>query len=434
MDKFLIKKPTSIGSSSTPNVAAISETNPSSKRPRIEFSEDDIVTDLGLHKPIEEYDVGIRDRVRREYLLKGPCQPFGHDFPKKQYGNTMRGCRELWFKNNVWLEYSVSKDKVYCLWCYLFRQARGGKSGGDVFTSMGFSNWKKAVEVFHEHIGDCNSAHNIARGKCEAFKDQRQSVSHVLSLYGSDEEKAYRIRLTAILDCIRHLLVQGLAFRGHDESESSLRKGNFLELLEWYSLRKKKVRRTLGHNAPGNNQMTSPKTQKELVSACAAETTLAIIKDIGDSFISLMVDESRDNSVKEQMAVVLRYVNKHGQVIERFIGVEHVTDTCSQNLKNAIDKLFASHRFSISKLRGQGYDGASNMRGEFNGLKSLILRDNPSATYIHCFAHQLQLAVVAIAKNNFQIGDFFNYTSLIVTMVGASCKRKDNFGKVNIRR
>ena len=92
-----------------------------------------------------------------------------------------------------------------------------------------------------------------------------------------------------------------------------------------------------------------------------SETTLAIIEDVGDGFISLMVDESRDNSVKEQMAVVLRYVNKHGQVIERFIGVEHVTNTCSQNLKNVIDKLFARHGLSISKLKGQGYDGASNM-------------------------------------------------------------------------
>ena len=43
----------------------------------------------------------------------------------------------------------------------------------------------------------------------------------------------------------------------------------------------------------------------------------------------------------------------------------------------------------MSKLRGQGYDGASNMQGEFNGLKTIILRENEYAYYIHCFAHQL---------------------------------------------
>jgi hypothetical protein len=45
----------------------------------------DIVADPGLRKPIDEYDVNIRDAVRREYLLHGPCQPVGHIYPKKRW-------------------------------------------------------------------------------------------------------------------------------------------------------------------------------------------------------------------------------------------------------------------------------------------------------------------------------------------------------------
>jgi hypothetical protein len=45
----------------------------------------DIVVDPGLRKPIDEYDVNIRDAVRREYLLQGPCQPIGHIYPKKRW-------------------------------------------------------------------------------------------------------------------------------------------------------------------------------------------------------------------------------------------------------------------------------------------------------------------------------------------------------------
>ena len=86
----MIRKPRSVESSNTPNVARNSETDSSSKRPRIMFNPDDIIADPGLRKPIEEYDVGIRDQVRREYLIKGPFQSFGHDFPKKQYGQEMR--------------------------------------------------------------------------------------------------------------------------------------------------------------------------------------------------------------------------------------------------------------------------------------------------------------------------------------------------------
>ncbi|XP_042012206.1 uncharacterized protein LOC121760631 [Salvia splendens] len=40
----------------------------------------------------------------------------------------------------------------------------------------------------------------------------------------------------------------------------------------------------------------------------------------------------------------------------------------------------------------------SNQMGEYNGLKSLILNENPSAKYVHCFAHQLQLVVVNVTK------------------------------------
>lgn len=54
-----------------------------------------------------------------------------------------------------------------------------------------------------------------------------------------------------------------------------------------------------------------------------------------------------------------------------------------------IDMLFSTHGLTFLRLCGQGYDGASNMQGEFRGLKSLILRENESAYYVHCFAHQL---------------------------------------------
>ena len=84
-----------------------------------------------------------------------------------------------------------------------------------------------------------------------------------------------------------------------------------------------------------------------------------------------------------------RYVNAQGQVIERFLGVKAVADTTSSSLKEALDGMFARYGLSISRLRGQGYDGASNMRGEFHGLQRKILDENPHAFFIHCFAHQL---------------------------------------------
>jgi hypothetical protein len=85
----------------------------------------------------------------------------------------------------------------------------------------------------------------------------------------------------------------------------------------------------------------------------------------------------------------LRYVDKLGRPCKHFIGVVHVDDTNSLSLKGAIKALLVSHGLTMTQIRGQGYDGASNMKGDIKGLKTLIIQESPSTYYIHCFAHQL---------------------------------------------
>ena len=105
-----------------------------------------------------------------------------------------------------------------------------------------------------------------------------------------------------------------------------------------------------------------------------------------------------------------------------FLGVKHVVDTRSASLKTVLDAMFVKYNLSMSRLRGQGYDGASNMRGELHGLKTLVLADNPHAFYVHCFAHQLQLVVVAVVKGVLGVGNFFGHINKIVNMVSSSCR------------
>ncbi|KAI5682111.1 hypothetical protein M9H77_03339 [Catharanthus roseus] len=92
-------------------------------------------------------------------------------------------------------------------------------------------------------------------------------------------------------------------------------------------------------------------------------------------------------------------------MVEHFLGVVHVSDTSAQTLKNNIDDFFAINGLSISRLRDQGYDGVSNMRGEFNGLKQKNLDESKHAYYVHCFAHQLQLVLVTTTKKNGHVKD-----------------------------
>ena len=78
-----------------------------------------------------------------------------------------------------------------------------------------------------------------------------------------------------------------------------------------------------------------------------------------------------------------------GHVIERFIGIIHVNHTSALSFKEAIDGFFSQHGLSIANLGGQGYDGASNMQGEFHGLKTLILTLLQNWIYLTLFTCQV---------------------------------------------
>ncbi|CAN6586099.1 unnamed protein product [Malus baccata var. baccata] len=221
------------------------------------------------------------------------------------------------------------------------------------------------------HVGPVGSVHNKAREAATNLMNQATHIETAVSKHSDQTRKAYRTCLIASIKCTKFLLRQGLHFRGHDESATSSNRGNYLELLQFLADNNDKVREVVMENAPGNLKLLAPSIKKEIVNSCALETLDAIMDGLKDRFFSILVDEARDMSVKKQMAMVLRYVDDNGHVIERFVGIQHVTDTTSSSLKDAIDTLFSRNGLSISKLRGQGYDGASNMRASCKRRDSL---------------------------------------------------------------
>ena len=72
--------------------------------------------------------------------------------------------------------------------------------------------------------------------------------------------------------------------------------------------------------------------------------------------------------------------------------VERIT---GESLANAILMWLETAGLSPSDMRGQCYDGASNMSGVRSGCRSI---EDPMAMYFHCAAHRLNLAVVSACK------------------------------------
>jgi hypothetical protein len=253
------------------------------------------------------------------------------------------------------------------------------------------------------------------------LKNQSQHIQNVFEKLTSEQIANNRLQLKASVDVVRLLAFQAIAFRGPNESMGSTNRRNFLEILGLTISYNKKLAEVTA-KAPKNATNTSPTVQKQILHVFSTKVKEVIRDEISDAKFCLIVDET-DESMKEQMTIVLRFVDKNGFVRERFFGLVHISDTAAVTLKKGIYSVLSKHQLDIQNIQGQGYDGASNMRGGWNGLQALVSNDCPYAYYIHCFAHRLQLALVAASKEVISVHQFFTNLNSVINFVCASCNQ-----------
>ncbi|XP_042388054.1 zinc finger MYM-type protein 1-like [Zingiber officinale] len=390
---------------------------------------DSLEPDPGLRRQIWEYHPNQRDEIRRVYLNLKAYQPILQEYPLNKIIKHPRRFQSTWYEQFPWLEYSPTKDKAYCFPCFIFNKPSGCLNQ-TTFTVDGFDKWKKVRNgkacAFLGHMGKDNvsSPHRNAEKACEDLMNQTQHISRRFDNFNDEQVATNHLRLKAHIHVVLLLALQGIPFRGHDEKSSSSNRGNFLEFLDVLTMYNDELSKAIA-KAPKNAKYTSHDIQKQILHVFSVRVKNTIREEIGVAKYCIIVDEARDESKREQMSIVLRFVDSNGFIQECFFGLVHVSDTAALTLKDAIYSALAHYNLDVQNIRGQGYDGASNMRGEFNGLQALIIKDCKSAYYVHCFAHRLQLALVAAAKNMTPIHQFFDRLTFIVNIVGSSCKRND---------
>ena len=103
----------------------------------------------------------------------------------------------------------------------------------------------------------------------------------------------------------------------------------------------------------------------------------------------MIADEVTDVSNREQLSIVLRYVDSATLTVrEDLVGFfECDTGISGRNLSDKIKSTLNGFGLDLSCLHGQAYDGAGNMAGSVNGTASLISADYPLAIYLHCASH-----------------------------------------------
>jgi hypothetical protein len=133
---------------------------------------------------------------------------------------------------------------------------------------------------------------------------------------------------------------------------------------------------------------------EEFVEIMATEVRKIIVAEVNSAQnYSVSVDSTPDLSHVDQLTVIIRYVNKKYEAVERFptfmqIDKSHIV----QNLADSLISYLTTEAIDITNCRGQSYDNASNMSGRYSGMQAKLKAVNPLASFVPCTAHSLNFS------------------------------------------
>ena len=131
-----------------------------------------------------------------------------------------------WFKQFPWLTLCLTQKRVFCFYCRDISQHElltFSKNFSRAFISDGFINWKKAIKKFSDH----ESSHNHREAGMKWIAKGQLSLPECFSTELQRSQEMRRNALLQQLSCLRFLLRQGLAVRGHNHDQE----GNLKQLL-----------------------------------------------------------------------------------------------------------------------------------------------------------------------------------------------------------
>ena len=179
-----------------------------------------------------------------------------------------------------------------------------------------------------------------------------------------------------------------------DESTDVASKEELSICARWIEDSKANHRDTSPTNATILCKVTTSKLLKS-ISHNIEEDLLARIK--ASQFFSLMEDESTDVASKEELSICARWIEDR-KAVEHYLGIIRAHEVDAGALTRYLLDFLGSKGIDIKKLRELGFDGTNTMSGQKSGVQLRIRRHAPSAMFVHCRCHQLQLAAVQSAS------------------------------------
>lgn len=349
-------------------------------------------TDIKFYNP---FLMNEEERINALNQLDYP--DISYEYPATFMIDRNRKFQSKWFHLYPWLYYSKSTDSVYCKFCYFYGKGCGGK-----FVQSGFKNWRKSLESFeaHQKAGYHLKSASIVATRNSILDGKLKPINEIIDKELDIQKQKNQEMIVPIIEAIILCGRQNISLRGKHDSgplfstEAHVNDGNLRSLLRWRAHSDDKFKE-LTKNAPKNASYLSPTIQNEvilIIEKIIINRRMSKLKN--STFFSIFADESADRANIEQLALGVRYYDFEQNIVnEDFLKFIQITNQTALGISTEIMTAFSEMDINLQNCVGQGYDGAAVMSGEKSGVAKRIRDKFPSAIYVHCMSHSLNLAL-----------------------------------------
>lgn len=323
----------------------------------------------------------------------------GNRFNPSQY-NKIDPARAGGNSTRNWMMYSMSTNSLFCFSCCLFSPtiAKSCSSPWLNFgnNQKGFNDFENQARGIKSHErSDLHFQSTIAWMEYVKNEKSGKSLQLLAEFQTKKEFNHWRQVLHCILDAVMFLARNNLAFRGSSNNIDDHDSGNFLSLIKLLSKYSAPMALHVDRLIKNKTNYLSPIIQNEFISLAGTTVRKQILSNIRNrKYFSILFDATPDASHNEQISEIIRSVevNDDGcEVEENFIRFIHFDGKTGLLLSQKILEVIEGDNLNMSFCRGQGYDNGSNMAGIYQGVQARIRENNPSAIFVPCAAHSLNL-------------------------------------------
>lgn len=347
-------------------------------------------------------------------------------------------------KKRNWLVYSQKRKCLFCLPCLIFgAPTRRTSMGATHFSVNGYSDWvnvSRDVKAHGKSVYHAESNMALIR-----FNSRKQRIDKELAEQQNYWVNHNRAVLSVVIDCVRFLTENMLAFRNSKDGRGKLY--NLFRLLAKYNSdacayleRVQKSRKDKKRMRVNFLAYTSVSNLVRIMKDMVVEIICQRIRESGERY-SIIMDSTQDASRLESTVLLVRYIEgivyqddlsiiPHPIPVERLLNVFTSKETSGLELYKRTKDILKANDLNISNIVGQSYDGAGSMRGCTKGLKTLIQIDCPMALYIWCSSHRFSLVIEKTVEHCGSLKDFFGILDELYTFMHWSHRRHGTFVQV----